>query len=98
MQPNNTNIQNNTNLLSSAGDLANNMLDLITSELDTIANDILFDISGNIVNNTVSSRVILNDITGNFFYDNSGNLLDDNRQNLFLLRFINVLDNNNNII
>ena len=90
---------NNTNLLSSASDLANNMFNLITSELDTIANDILFDSSGNIFNNTLSSRVILNDITGNFFYDNSGNLLDDNsRQNLFLLRFINVLDNNNNNI
>jgi hypothetical protein len=87
---------NNTNILSSASDLTNSMFDLITTEFDTITNNILADISGNVINNTVSSRVILNDITGNFFYDNSGNLLDDNRQNLFLLRFINLLDNNNN--
>jgi hypothetical protein len=83
------NEQRNTDLFSSTSNLANSMFDLMT-------NDVTTDTLGNNINNTRSrgnGRRLFNDITENFFYDSSGNLTDDNRDSVILLRLINVLGN-----
>jgi hypothetical protein len=84
--PNNT---TNNDLFGSTSNLVNSMFDLMT-------NDIITDTSVNNINNTrlrENGRRLFNDVTSNFFYDSSGNLTDDSRDSVILLRLINILGN-----